>query len=351
MPNIKSLRDTLGAKPEVHRPVQKKTKAEKKAERKEAKLVAKAERAAKFAAEETATQGTYAKQADAEERVTKETASSTHKPSGTNKVATEKKENAKVGNTKKSTTESSSKNPIVAACDVKPTAHNSSRNSIIIQQDVYRLVTSLGIFAISKLEEFETLPKDTLIAFVYLYARQHLPKNLEEASHKTIFEIFRQYVYPKKYWPAWVRQALLFCIQPPNCFNLKAVDVICIGRMADDLDFLEALAPWFKEKAVAAYGRRIAAMERGLDSINGNILPLGLAAQKVEAFQGGNQQSDTGVSTSRKKKKKRGGNVMRSALTTKDVPPIFPELPYLLKVESFDELMDLFLLSSHWVPS
>ncbi|KAF3906943.1 hypothetical protein AA313_de0207888 [Arthrobotrys entomopaga] len=362
MPDLKSFRAALGAKLEEYYPDQKKTKAEKKAERKEAKLAAKAERAAKVAANEAAAKAEAAKteaakEAALRERVLPETAGSTNNPSAVDTASSEKKENEKADDTKKSTAVPNCEISLAVNNDGKPLKLIPVRRGrpIVIQPHTYDLVTNLSLFAILKPEEFKTFSKEALIAYIYLYAPDQLPERFEEVDHETIFNIFYQTVYPNKYWPAWVREALRFCMLPPHCYNFKAVDVLNISKMADDYDFLEALAPWFKEKAIAAYNRRIEAMKNGPNAANGNILSLGLNMPKQSTLQAETQRKDLGEGTSKKKLKKKkteqnAGGGGKPIITTKEIAAVFPQLPHLLKVESFDELMDLFLLASHWVP-
>ncbi|EPS43645.1 hypothetical protein H072_2410 [Dactylellina haptotyla CBS 200.50] len=307
-----------------------------------------------------------------------ETDTQDHKPAATPPMATrDTKHAATTGENEKPVTSVASRN---AAAETDPTKSTETATNnevetgsdseiemlpIIINRDLFDMITDISIFARWKKSKFCALDNNSLRAFIYTWAREELPTFDE--SRINLIDVFIVHVYQKQFWPAWVRQAIFFCIREPHNENLKWQDVSELRKAADDLEFLALLAPHFKAKAEAAFHRdflhRFPYIKTWDEEIDGPIL-IDPTLEDGEIFEPDLKQ-EVAVSAAEKKKGKKRKKVGQSTEIgeTKTAAArrgafsatryiggwsnVFPDdLPHIRKIKNFDDLMDLFIMGN-----
>ncbi|KAK6347965.1 hypothetical protein TWF718_005785 [Orbilia javanica] len=133
--------------------------------------------------------------------------------------------------------------------DTRPT-----KDQLTVDSKLFEPVTDIGIFTKWKREEFLSLSRNELLVFIHLHCREKMPT--AEASLGRVRRIFFNEVYPKHYWISWVRDVVLAFLRNPAATELAGKETINKLKIAaEDIDFLEALAPELKALCQERFSR------------------------------------------------------------------------------------------------
>ncbi|KAK6358035.1 hypothetical protein TWF730_007389 [Orbilia blumenaviensis] len=240
-----------------------------------------------------------------------------------------------------------------------------AKDQLVVDQDIFKLVTDIGIFTKWKREEFLNLNRNEMLVFIHLYARDQMPTT--EDSLGKVRRAFFTHVYDKFYWVSWVRDAILFFLGNPAAEMLPEEDISILNAAAEDLDFLEWMAPEFKLRSqchVARYNlRRIQAMkdEGQAMEVAAPVVSLGVGDPgakkrkknkkknkgKGKAVEGGGDgEEELGASADLQGQLEEAETAARAAASAVDLlrrKQVPSSMPQVRQVKGFEDLVDAFL--------
>ncbi|KAK6501305.1 hypothetical protein TWF481_009146 [Arthrobotrys musiformis] len=143
--------------------------------------------------------------------------------------------------------------------DTEPVAEQ-----LVVDEQLLRAITDLGVFTKWRRDQFLDLSRNDLLVFIHIYRRDKMPKPSDKLGE--VKRIFFDHVYGKYYWISWVRDIILRYLKSPAAEMVDEDTIITLKAGADDLGFLEALAPEFKalcQERFAQYNARLLEASQG----------------------------------------------------------------------------------------
>ncbi|KAK6518264.1 hypothetical protein TWF506_005424 [Arthrobotrys conoides] len=139
-----------------------------------------------------------------------------------------------------------------------------AKEILVVDPELFDVVTDIGVFTKWKRSDFLNLTRNDLLVFIHLYSRDKLPK--AEDTDGQVRRVFFNEVYGKYYWISWVRDIIIAFLRNPSATEMAGEETLATLKVAaEDIDFLEHLAPEFKglcQERLAQYNaQRIEALE------------------------------------------------------------------------------------------
>ncbi|KAK6532439.1 hypothetical protein TWF281_006628 [Arthrobotrys megalospora] len=129
-----------------------------------------------------------------------------------------------------------------------------AKDQLVVNRQLFDLVSDIGIFTRWKRDDFHiNLGRNELLVFIHLYAPRWMPTVDDDL--RQVRKVFFDHVYPKYYWICWVRDAIMWIIRYPAPEMISEEDIATLKIAADDVNFLEWMAPEFKARSQAHYAR------------------------------------------------------------------------------------------------